>query len=204
MTQVCPCAWEPPRCSWAAPSSGPRAHCTYPQTGKGVNKTSSLFQSLTVLECLNFQLWCPDLPVILCIIAKKSLEVLEERKSAWAIASACMARARRMWALLKHNCSSTGLRNPGCWEAFMQDVPANAFTRLLCPSPNSNCNYRHDKMENKYICSSWEKPISFAPVRNNAELLVSLTNWLSIYIVMYLHDPTILRKNMTTKCMLEV
>lgn len=171
MTQVCSCAWEPPRCSWAAPCSGARAHCTYPETGKGVNKTSSLFQSLTVLECLNFQLWCPDLPVILCVIAKKSLEVLEERKSAWAIASACMARARRMWALFKQNCSSTGLRNPGCWEAFMQDVPANAFTRLLCPSPNSNCNYRHDKMENKYICSSWEKPISFAPVRNNAELL---------------------------------
>lgn len=42
---------------------------------------------------------------------------------------------------------------------------------------------------NIYICNSWEKPISFAPVRNNVDLLVSLTNWLSIYIVMYLHDP---------------
>jgi len=65
---------------------------------------------------------------------------------------------------LNTNCNSTGLRSPGCWEAFTQEVPANAFTRLLCPFPNSNCICRDDKMESKYICSSWEKPISFALV----------------------------------------
>lgn len=43
--------------------------------------------------------------------------------------------------------------------------------------------------------------ISFALMRNNADLIVSLTNWFSIYIVMYTHDPNILRKSMTTKSM---
>lgn len=63
-------------------------------------------------------------------------------------------------------------------------------------------------MENKNVQAIDEKKkkqqtqtISFAVVRNNADLIVSLTNWFSIYIVMYTHDPNILRKSMTTKSM---
>lgn len=205
--QVChPCAWL--RCGWGAltlqlscPGPGPWVHCTYSETRKGVGKKhviSSKFQC-----SWTFELWAlvSFLPVI-HIIAKKILEVEEDRKSAWAMAS--MAQARRMWALFQHPLQFDRLEKSWLLGSKTQIVPATAFTRLLCPFPNSNCNYRDDKMENKYICSSWEKPISFAPVRNNAELLVFLTNWLSIYIVMYLHDPNVLRKSMTMKCMLEV
>lgn len=61
-------------------------------------------------------------------------------------------------------------------------------------------------MENKNVQAVDEKnkkqkTISFALVRNNADLIVSLTNWFSVYIVMYAHDPNILRKSMTTKSM---
>lgn len=194
------------RCGWGAltlqlscPGPGPWVHCTYSETRKGLGKknlTSSKFQC-----SWTFELWplVPSLPVI-HIIAKKILEVVEEGKSAWA----SVAQARRMWALFQHPLQFDRLEKSWLLGSKTQIIPATAFTRSLCPFPNSNCNYRDDKMENKYICTGWEKPISFAPVRNNAELLVFLTNWLSIYIVMYLHDPNVLRMSMTMKCMLEV
>lgn len=77
---------------------------------------------------------------------------------------------------------------PGCSVLFLIQT---AIIRMI-------------KWKRNIYAVAGKKTISFAMVRNNAELIVSLTNWLSIYIVMYLHDPNILRKSMTMKCMLEV
>lgn len=194
--QACACSWG----ALALELGCSQCWCLSSGTGKSVDKTAHFFKA----SCfLNIWIVSPGFLPPSNITHYCEEKFRSPAGKNCAMASACMAQARRTGAL-NISCSLAGLRNPGCQEAFMQDVPANAFARLLCPFPNSNCNYRDDKIENKYICSSWEKPISFAPVRNNAELLVSLTNWLSIDVVMYLHDLNILRKSMTMKCMLEV
>lgn len=130
MTQGCSCAREPPRCSWGGPGSAAPAHCTHSETGKGVNKNNSLFQSLTVLEHLNREPWFPAFPVILHIIAKKSLEVLRERKSCWAMASACMARARGTWAPFRHQLQFNRLEKSWLLESFYSGCPSKCFYRV--------------------------------------------------------------------------
>lgn len=71
----------------------------------------------------------------------------------------------------------------GCWE--MQGF-CSRFTRWLCPLLISAAIIRMIKWKNKYLCNDWEKPISFAPMRNNAELCISYNKLaLSTYILKF-------------------
>lgn len=52
-------------------------------------------------------------------------------------------------------------------------LPAPDFARWLCPLLILAAIIRTIKWKNKYLCNDWEKPISLAPMRNNAQLLMS-------------------------------
>ena len=52
-------------------------------------------------------------------------------------------------------------------------LPAPDFARWICPLLISAAIVRMIKWKNKYLCNDWEKPISFAPMRNNAEFCLS-------------------------------
>lgn len=79
-----------------------------------------------------FELWAlvSYLPVILHIIAKKNLEVLQERKSAWAMASACVAQARRTWALFKHQLQFDRLEKSWLLESLYAGCPCKCFYQV--------------------------------------------------------------------------
>ena len=74
------------------------------------------------------------------------------------------------------------------WEANVArmlgsaKLPAPDFARWLCPLLISTAIIRMIKWKNKYLCNEWEKPISFAPMRNNAELLASYNKIGSFHI----------------------
>lgn len=94
------------------------------------NKTSSLFQSLSVLEHLELWALVSYLPVILQIIAKWILEVLQERKSTWAMASACTAQARRTWALFKHRLQFHRLEEAWLLGSLYSGCPCKCFYQV--------------------------------------------------------------------------